>query len=91
MHDDRPQVILPAPEAPERVAARLRDAKAILAAAGFDGAGVEEQEQTLLIRIASADFARLRDEAFRERLVARLTPLGYAFVALDLTPDDVSA
>ena len=89
MHDDGPQVILPAPEAPERAAARLREAKAILAAAGFDGAGVEEQEQTLLIRIAPADIARLRDEAFREMLVARLKSLGYAFVALDLTPDGV--
>ncbi len=71
---------------PEEVAARLRDAKAILVAAGFDGAGVEEQEQTLLIRMAPADFARLRDEALRERLVVRLKSLGYAFVALDLTP-----
>ncbi len=86
MHDDGPQVILPAPGAPERVAARLREAKAILAAAGFDGAGVAEQEQTLLIRIAPSEFGRLRDEALRERLVAHLKSLGYAFVALDLTP-----
>ena len=87
MHDDGPQVILQAPEAHEKVAARLREAKAILAAAGFDGAGVEEQEQTLLIRIAPADIARLREESFREMLVARLKSLGYTYVALDLTPD----
>jgi hypothetical protein len=87
MHDDGSQMILPVPEASERVAGRLREAKAILAAAGFAGAGVAEQERTLLIRVAPADFARLRDQAFREGLVARLKSLGYAFIALDLTPD----
>lgn len=92
MHDDGPQGILPKPAlAPERVAERLREAKAILVSAGFDEVGVEQQEQTLLVRIPPADFARLRDDAFREGLVDRLKSLGYVFVALDLTPDDAGA
>jgi len=86
MHDDGPQMILPAPVAPERVAARLREAQAILAAAGFPGAGVEEHEQTLLIKIDPAELTRLQDEGFREGLVARLKSLGYAFAAIDVTP-----
>ncbi len=88
MHDDGPQVILPVPDAPERVAERLRKARGILARAGFDGAGVEDQEQTLLIRLPPADLPRLQDEALREGVMACLKSLGYAFVALDITPAD---
>ncbi len=89
MHDDGPQVILPAPAPlPEKAAARLREAEAILAEAGLPGAVAEAQSDTLLIRLASAaQLARLRDDPFRDGLVARLTALGYPYVALDLGPD----
>ena len=88
MHDDGPQVILPAPAAPEKVAERVRAAKAILAESGLPGARVEDQGQTLLIQIVPTDLTRLQDEAFRHGLVARLRSLGYAFAAIDITPDD---
>ena len=91
MHDDGPQVILPAPAAPERVAERLREAGAILAESGFAGAQVEDQGQTILIQIAPTDLTRLQDETFRDGLVARLKSLGYAFAAIDITPDDAGA
>jgi hypothetical protein len=88
MHDDEPQVIVPAPEASGRVAARLREAQAILAESRFSGGRVEEEEgPTLLIRLAPADLPRLQDDAARNALVARFKSLGYAFVALDITPD----
>jgi len=88
MQDDGPQVILPAPEAPERVAQRLREAREILAEAGFAEVRVEDHGQTLVIRIPPADLPRLHDEGSRDRLVARLKSLGYAFAAVDLAPDD---
>ncbi len=92
MDDRAPQVNLPPPAlSPDKAAERLREAKAILAAAGFPGAGVGEHEHTLLIEIDPGDLARLQDEAFREGLVVRLKSLGYAFIALDVTPDDAGA
>ena len=89
MHADESQVIVPAPGASGEVAARLREAQAILAESRFTGGRVEEEEgPTLLIRLAPSDLPRLQqDGAARGALVARLKSLGYAFVALDITPD----
>ena len=89
MHDDGPQVIFPSPAiSSEKAAARLREAEAILAEAGLPGAVAESHGETLLVCLASsAQLARLQDDIFRDSLVARLTALGYPYVALDLGPD----
>ncbi len=87
-HDDGPQIILPAPASPERTAERLRRAEAVVREAGFPWARVEEREETLLIRMASVHLPRLREEELREGLVARLKALGYAFVAIELPPEE---
>jgi len=89
MHDDGPQIILQAPGlSPERASERLRAAEAILAAEGFFGAAAEEHGETLLIRLAAgAHIARLQDDDVRDGLVARLSALGFPYVALDLTLD----
>lgn len=92
MHDDGPQLIPPEDIAtPERVAQRLRAAGAILAEAGFSGARVEDQGETLLIQIALDELLRLQDEALRDGLVTRLKSLGYAFAAIDLTDTESSS
>jgi hypothetical protein len=92
VHDDGPQVILPAPAlSPERVAERTSAAEAVLAAWGFAGARAEDQGATLLLQLVPADIARLQDDAVRDALVERLSALGYTYVALDLTADDPGA
>ncbi len=89
MHDDSPQVILPPPAlSPEKAAARLRKAEAILAAAGLAGAKADEQGETLLIQLANpGGLVRLQDDGFREMLVARLSALGFPYVAVELSAD----
>jgi hypothetical protein len=84
-------VILPAPAlSGERAAARLRDAEAILAEAGFHGAVAENHAETLLVRLGSSShLVRLQDDAFREALVARLSALGFPYVAVDLVFDSI--
>ncbi len=88
MHDDSPQVILPPPLSPAKAAARLREAEAILAAAGLAGAKADEQSETLLIQLADpGGLVRLQDDGFRGELVARLSALGFPYVALELSAD----
>src|SRR5262245_47453062 len=89
MHDDGPQVILPAPAlSPEKGAARLQEAEAILGDAGLAGAVPEDHGETLIIRLAdAAHLIRLQDGAFRGALVARLSALGFPYVAVDLALD----
>ena len=89
MDDDAPHVILPLPTtSPEKAAARLQEAEAILFEVGLAGAVAEEHAETLLVRLGgSSHLVRMQDDAFRDALVARLSALGFPYVAVDLAFD----